>query len=73
MIAVGIDANDNVLPLSWALVPTESEEWWTWVCDFLKDCFTSMDSKGFVLSDREKGLAVALRTTFQDASPAHCC
>jgi hypothetical protein len=29
MIAVGIDANDNVLPLSWALVPTESEEWWT--------------------------------------------
>jgi hypothetical protein len=29
MIACGIDANDNVLPLSWALVPTENEEWWT--------------------------------------------
>ena len=29
LIAVGIDANDNVLPLSWALVPTENEEWWT--------------------------------------------
>ena len=27
MIAVGIDANDNILPLSWALVPTENEEW----------------------------------------------
>lgn len=29
MIAVGIDANDNVIPLSWAFVPTENEVWWT--------------------------------------------
>jgi hypothetical protein len=26
IIAVGIDANNNVLPLSWALVPTENEQ-----------------------------------------------
>jgi hypothetical protein len=26
IIAVGIDANDNAIPLAWALVPTESEE-----------------------------------------------
>jgi hypothetical protein len=29
MLCVGIDANDNVLPLAWALVPTENQEWWT--------------------------------------------
>ena len=61
MIAVGIDANDNVLPLSWALVPTENEEWWTWYCRFLVDCFPGMNSQGFVfISDREKGLSIAL-------------
>jgi hypothetical protein len=27
MIAVGIDVNDNAIPLAWALVPTESKEW----------------------------------------------
>jgi hypothetical protein len=27
MIAVGIDANNNAIPLAWALVPTESKEW----------------------------------------------
>jgi hypothetical protein len=28
LVATGIDANDNVLPLSWAIVPTENEKWW---------------------------------------------
>lgn len=74
MIAVGIDANDNILPLSWALVPTENEEWWIWYCNFLKECFPWMDSQAFVfISDREKGLASALETVFPKATPAHCC
>src|SRR5215212_7149039 len=46
MIAVGIDANDNVIPLSWALVPTENEEWWTWFCEFLKDAFDKLSQEG---------------------------
>jgi hypothetical protein len=29
IIAVRIDANDNILPLSWAPVPAENKEWWT--------------------------------------------
>ena len=29
IIVYSIDTNDNVLLLSWALVPTENEEWWT--------------------------------------------
>jgi hypothetical protein len=28
LIAVGIDTNSNILPLAWAIVPTENEEWW---------------------------------------------
>jgi hypothetical protein len=33
LIVVGIGANNETLPLAWALVPIESEAWWTW---FLK-------------------------------------
>src|SRR5262245_28001345 len=59
MIAVGIDANSNVLPLAWALVPTESEEWWTtWFCEFLQDVFEELSHEDIVfMSDRDKGLA----------------
>jgi hypothetical protein len=28
LIAVGIDANSNILPLAWAVIPTENDEWW---------------------------------------------
>jgi hypothetical protein len=74
MIAVGIDANDNILPLSWALVPTENDEWWTWYCKFLKDCFPAMDNQGVVfISDRDKGLAASVHMVFPNATPAHCC
>jgi hypothetical protein len=31
LIAVGIDAEDRTLPLAWALVPGESETWWSCV------------------------------------------
>lgn len=49
MVAVGIDANDNVLLLLWALVSTESEQWWGWYCRFPKDCFLDMDIQGAVI------------------------
>jgi hypothetical protein len=30
LIVVGINANDETLPLAWALVPIELEAWWAW-------------------------------------------
>jgi transposase-like protein len=74
MIAVGIDANNNAIPLAWALVPTESEEWWTWFCNFLKEAFNDMSQEGYVfISDRDKGLAASVCTVFPRGCPAHCC
>jgi transposase-like protein len=74
MIAVGIDANDNAIPLAWALVPTESEEWWTWFCEFLKDTFNKLSDEGYVfMSDRDKGLAATVYTVFSQGCAAHCC
>jgi len=74
MIVVGIDANDNAIPLAWALVPTESEEWWTWFCDFLKDAFDKLSDKGYVfISDRDKGLATTVHTVFLRGCAIYCC
>ena len=39
LVAVGIDAEDHVLPLAWALVPGENETWWSWFCDQLARAF----------------------------------
>jgi MULE transposase domain/MuDR family transposase len=36
LIACGIDANSNVFPLAWALVPIEDESWWNWFLVYLK-------------------------------------
>ena len=36
LIACGIDANSNVVPLAWALVPIEDEIWWNWFLIYLK-------------------------------------
>jgi hypothetical protein len=74
MIVVGIDANDNAIPLAWALVPIESEEWWTWFCEFLKDTFDKLLDEGYVfISNRDKGLATTVHTVFLQGCAAHCC
>jgi hypothetical protein len=74
MIVCGIDANDNVLPLSWALVPTENEEWWTWFLTFLATHFSVMNEENCIfISDRDKGIAAAISSQFPIALPAHCC
>lgn len=35
LIIVGIDTEDHVLPLAFALVPIENETWWSWFCEQL--------------------------------------
>ena len=57
LIICGIDANDNVLPLSWALVPTENEQWWKWFLTFISINFECMNEEDCIfISDRDKGI-----------------
>jgi hypothetical protein len=41
LVACGIDANDHVVPLAFALVPIENHEWWTWFLKYLDYSFPS--------------------------------
>ena len=74
LIATGIDANDQVVLLSWALVPTESTEHWTWFMQFLSKNFTCFNDQDFIfISDRDKGISIGLDEVFPKSYQAMCC
>jgi transposase-like protein len=74
LIAGGIDANDNTLPLSFALVPSECKEWWEWFLKHLSRAFPKvLDGECVFMLDREKGIPAALEATIPQAVPSHCC
>ena len=56
LIAVGIDAEDRILPFAWALVPSENETWWTWFCEHLFEAFNGhFQLESVIISNRDKG------------------
>ena len=74
LIACGIDANDQVIPLAWALVPIEDASWWNWFLRYLKLCYPVMDTEDYTfISDREKGIAQAIPEQFNHSIHLHCC
>ena len=74
LIAVGLDGEDRILPLAWALVPGENERWWNWFCDNLAKAFGDDLYPHFVvISDRDKGLLNAVESKLPGATHAMCC
>ena len=74
LIAVGIDAEDRILPLAFALVPGENETWWNWFCEHLVQAFDdALPPQYVIISDRDKGLYNAVQTKLPGAYHAMCC
>jgi hypothetical protein len=74
MICCGLDANEQIVPLAWGLVPTENGYWWEWFCKQCKHAFECYSEVGVVMiSDRDKGLKAAISNVFPNAKAAHCC
>jgi hypothetical protein len=56
-----MDDNDEILPLTWAIVPTESLEEWTFFLDHFKAAFSAVNNPSMVIiSDHGKGLKSAV-------------
>jgi hypothetical protein len=73
LIATCLDANNQVLPIAWALVPTENAQWWIWFCTFLYRHFPGLKNDDYVfISDREKGIFEGVSSTFPKGLPVHC-
>lgn len=57
LVAVGINAEDHILPFAWALVPSENETWWSWFCKHLsKASYYPFHPETVIISNCNKGL-----------------
>ncbi|KAL3632957.1 hypothetical protein CASFOL_025941 [Castilleja foliolosa] len=73
LTAVGIDPNNNMFPIAWAVVEAENKDAWEWFLNLLKndigivnaDCWTFM-------SDKQKGLIPAFDGLFPTAANRFC-
>jgi len=76
-ITVALDANDEVLPIYWGLIPTENEFWWRWYCCHIGLAFPSLkertDEKWIAISDRDKGLVNGIKDALGRVHHIHCC
>jgi zinc finger SWIM domain-containing protein 3 len=72
LVAVGIDANNHILPLAWAVVESETESSWRWFLRQLSAAIPGRDSNTTTLiSDRDKGLQSA-DNELQHVGRAYC-
>ena len=55
MAAVGIDENDGIYPIAWAIVEAESKDSWSWFLELLQlDIGSYKDRRWTFISDQHK-------------------
>lgn len=73
LTAIGIDANDCIYPIAYAVVEVENKNAWKWFIDFLKHDLTIYDQKSWTfISDRQKGLGSAIQEVIPGVEHRHC-
>nr|GFB53977.1 hypothetical protein [Tanacetum cinerariifolium] len=73
LTAVGKDANNQMFPLEWGIVETESQSSWTWFLKHLKvDINTKDGGEWTFMSDKQKGLLNAVQAIFPQAQHRLC-
>ncbi|KAL4567999.1 hypothetical protein LXL04_023598 [Taraxacum kok-saghyz] len=71
--AVGIDSNNGIYPLAYAVVEAETFQSWTWFLELLEeDLNLGLRSNFTFISDRQKGLLPAISKTFPNAEHRYC-
>lgn len=61
--AIGRDANNQIFPIAWAVVVTESKETWRWFLTLLMVDLDSIDGNGLtIISDMQKVLYLQSRS-----------
>ncbi|KAL8470316.1 hypothetical protein ACS0TY_032966 [Phlomoides rotata] len=80
LTAVGVDGNNNLFPVAYAVVDKENGEIWEWFLTILKhdlsiesDKFTFMfDKQKAFMFDKQKGLIQAFESVFPGADHRYC-
>ncbi|XP_031130170.1 uncharacterized protein LOC116031942 [Ipomoea triloba] len=75
LTAVGIDGNDNIFPLAYAIVELETKESWSWFLELLRvDLKISREDEHqlIFISDKQKGLLPAFEDVLPYATHRFC-
>ncbi|CAM8882725.1 unnamed protein product [Rhodiola kirilowii] len=68
LVAVGLDANNHLLPVCFAVVESESNSTWKWFMSCIREGVTEREGL-CIVSDRHKGILAAMREP--EWSPPH--
>ncbi|KAL3640152.1 hypothetical protein CASFOL_015120 [Castilleja foliolosa] len=73
LTAIGIDPNNNMFPIAWAVVEAENKEAWEWFLTLLEgDIGIVNPSSWTFMSDKQKGLIPAFENLFPTADNRFC-
>jgi len=69
-----MDGDNQILPLAWGIVSSESTDNWAFFLSHFQQTFSSIDdAKITAISDQNKNLNSALTAEFSHAIHAYCC
>lgn len=70
---MGIDANNCMYPIAYAVVNAEDKENWDWFLELLKDDIRMANSLSFtIISDKQKGIVEAVKKHVEHAEHRFC-
>ncbi|GKC02145.1 mutator type transposase [Tanacetum coccineum] len=73
LTAVGVDANNGIYPVAYAIVEAESKASWCWFLNLLgEDLGIEANFNYTFISDRQKGLIQAIASVFPSAEHKYC-
>ena len=73
LVMTVLDGNGQVFPAALGIAESENTQTWTWFLLLVKTAFNIANGAGVVfLSDREKGIDVAVKRLFPEAAHAFC-
>ncbi|GJS79509.1 heat stress transcription factor B-4-like protein [Tanacetum coccineum] len=73
LVAVGLDLNNGMYPLAYALVGAKTKSSWCWFLQCLGDDIDMHPNSNFAfISDRQKGIIPAIKTVYLSAEHRYC-
>ncbi|GJU91781.1 heat stress transcription factor B-4-like protein [Tanacetum coccineum] len=73
LVAIGLDSNNGIYPLAYALVEAESKSSWCWFLQCLGDDIDLHPNSNFTfISDRQKGIIPAIKIVYPSAEHRYC-
>ncbi|GJS66833.1 heat stress transcription factor B-4-like protein [Tanacetum coccineum] len=73
LVAVGLDSNNGIYPLAYALVEAESKSSWCWFLQCLGDDIDLHPNSNFTfISDRQKGIIPAIKNVYTNVEHRYC-